>query len=104
VLIAYAARLDRSAADAHGVKLALLGYSIPGAVVAVGVLVAVLAWAARGGGYALLITGSVAALVFGYVVRFMAVGFLSVEAGFARIGENLTAASRVLGASPLRTL
>jgi iron(III) transport system permease protein len=32
------------------------------------------------------------------------VGFLSVEAGFTRIGSNLGAASRTLGASPLRTL
>jgi iron(III) transport system permease protein len=105
VVIAYAARLDRSALTRSASKLALLGYSIPGAVIAVGVLVAVLAVGrlVEGGGV-MLVTGSVAALMFGYVVRFMAVGFLSVEAGLARIGENLTAASRVLGAAPLRTL
>jgi iron(III) transport system permease protein len=105
VVIAYAARLDRSALTRSASKLALLGYSIPGAVIAVGVLVAVLAVGrlVEGGGV-LLVTGSVAALMFGYVVRFMAVGFLSVEAGFSRIGENLTAASRVLGANPMRTL
>jgi iron(III) transport system permease protein len=105
VVLAYAARLDRSPLTRSAGKLALLGYSIPGAVVAVGVLVAVLAVGRLfEGGTALLVTGSVAALVFGYVVRFMAVGFLSVEAGFARVGENLPAASRVLGAPPLRTL
>jgi iron(III) transport system permease protein len=105
VVIAYAARLDRSALTRSASKLALLGYSIPGAVIAVGVLVAVLAVGrlVEGGGV-MLVTGSVAALMFGYVVRFMAVGFLSVEAGFSRIGENLTAASRVLGANPMRTL
>jgi len=105
VVIAYASRLDRSPLTRSAGKLALLGYSIPGAVVAVGVLMAVLAVGRLvEGGTALLITGSAAALVFGYVVRFMAVGYLSVEAGFTRIGENLPAASRVLGASPLRTL
>jgi iron(III) transport system permease protein len=105
VVIAYAARLDRGAVTQAASKLALLGYSIPGAVVAVGVLVAVLGVGrlVEGGGV-WLVTGSVVALVFGYVVRFLAVGFLSVEAGFTRIGENLTAASRVLGATPLRTL
>lgn len=105
VVIAYAARMDRSPLTRAAGKLALLGYSIPGAVVAVGVLVAVLA-AGRlvEGGGAMLVTGSAAALMFGYVVRFLAVGFLSVEAGFTRIGENLSAASRLLGASPLRTL
>jgi iron(III) transport system permease protein len=105
VVIAYAARLDHSPLTRSASKLVLLGYSIPGAVVAVGVLVAVLAVGRLfEGGAALLITGSVAALMFGYVVRFMAVGYLSVEAGFTRVGENLPAASRVLGAPPLRTL
>jgi iron(III) transport system permease protein len=105
VVIAYAARLDRSALTRTASKLALLGYSIPGAVIAVGVLVAVLAVGrlVEGGGV-MLVTGSVVALMFGYVVRFMAVGFLSVESGLARVGENLTAASRVLGATPMRTL
>src|SRR5690606_7849732 len=105
VVIAYAARLDHSPITRSAGKLALLGYSIPGAVIAVGVLVAVLSLArlVEGGG-TLLLTGSAAALVFGYVVRFMAVGFLSVEAGLARVGQNLPAAARVMGASPLRTL
>jgi len=105
VVIAYASRLDRSPLTRSAGKLALLGYSIPGAVVAVGVLMAVLAVGRLvEGGSAFLVTGSAVALVFGYVVRFMAVGYLSVEAGFTRIGENLPAASRVLGASPWRTL
>jgi iron(III) transport system permease protein len=105
VVIAYAARMDRSPLTRSAGKLALLGYSIPGAVVAVGVLVAVLTVGRLvEGGVAFLITGSVIALLFGYLVRFMAVGYLSVEAGFARIGESLPAASRVLGGSPLRTL
>ncbi|MEX2584562.1 MAG: iron ABC transporter permease [Gemmatimonadota bacterium] len=105
VVIAYGARLDRGPLTRSAGKLALLGYSIPGAVVAVGVLVAVLAVGRLfEGGAALLVTGSVVALMFGYLVRFMAVGYLSVEAGFTRIGQNLPAASRVLGAPPLRTL
>jgi iron(III) transport system permease protein len=105
VVIAYAARMDRSPFTRTASKLALLGYSIPGAVVAVGVLVVVISVARLfEGGWGLMITGSVVALVFGYVVRFMAVGYLSVEAGLSRVGENLPAASRMLGASPLRTL
>jgi iron(III) transport system permease protein len=105
VVIAYAGRMDRSRLTRAAGKLTLLGYSVPGAVVAVGVLLVVLTLGrlVEGAG-TYLVTGSVAALVFGYVVRFMAVGYLSVESGFTRIGENLPAASRVLGASPLRTL
>lgn len=105
VVLAYAGRLDRTPLAASAAKIALLGYSIPGAVIAVGVLVTVLA-ADRllTGGTALVLTGGIAALVFAYVVRFMAVGYLSVESGFERIGRNLQAASRTLGASPIRTL
>jgi iron(III) transport system permease protein len=105
LVLTYAGRIDRSPLTRSAAKIALLGYSIPGAVIAVGVLVTVLALdRALTGGAALVLTGGIGALVFAYVVRFMAVGYLSVEAGFARIGSNLGAASRTLGASPLRTL
>src|SRR5690606_243564 len=101
----YAARLDQSPLTRSVSKIALLGYSIPGAVIAVGVLIAVLAVGrVVGGTGSALVTGRVTALVFGYIVRFMAVGYLSVESGFSRVGPSLQAASRVLGAAPLRTL
>lgn len=105
VIVAYASRLDQSPITRSLSKIALLGYSIPGAVIAVGVLIAVLSVGRMlGGTGTLLVTGSVGALLFGYMVRFMAVGYLSVESGFARVGPSLQAASRVLGAAPLRTL
>ena len=105
VVLVYAARLDRDPVTRMAGRLALLGYSIPGAVIAVGVLVAIMGldrFAAGTG--AMLVTTTVVALLFGYTVRFMAVGYLSVDAGFARVSENMTGASRVLGAAPLRTL
>jgi iron(III) transport system permease protein len=105
VVLAYAGRLDRTPLTASAAKLAMLGYSVPGAVVAVGVLVTALALdRTLTGGAALVLTGGLGVLMFAYVVRFMAVGYLSVEAGFTRIGSNLGAASRTLGSSPLRTL
>jgi iron(III) transport system permease protein len=105
VLVVYAGRLERGPITRTAGKLALLGYSVPGAVVAVGVLMVVLSLGRLiDGAGVFLITGSVTALMFGYAVRFMAVGYLSVESGFARIGQNLPAASRVLGAPPMRTL
>lgn len=105
VVLAYAGRLDRTPLASAAAKVALLGYSIPGAVIAVGVMVTVLA-ADRmlTGGSSLVLTGGIVALLFAYVVRFMAVGYLSVESGFTRIGRNLQAASRTLGSSPMRTL
>jgi iron(III) transport system permease protein len=79
------------------------------AVSAVGFLVSVLAvertlGPALGLRPGLLVSGSVIALLFAYLVRFMAVAYLPVEAGFARVGEQLEAASRPVCATPLRTL
>lgn len=104
--LAYASRIDPTVVTRSVTRVALLGYSVPGAVIAVGVLTALLAVDRVLGGQTatLILTGTVAALVFAYVVRFMAVAYLPVEAGFERIGRSIGAASRTLGASPLGTL
>ena len=104
--LAYASRIDPTVLTRSVTRVALLGYSVPGAVIAVGVLTALLTVdRALGGRTAtLVLTGTVAALVFAYVVRFMAVAYLPVEAGFERVGRSIGAASRTLGASPLGTL
>lgn len=52
----------------------------------------------------LLLTGTVAALVFAYVVRFLAVALNPVDSGFERVCGNLDETSRSLGSPPLRTL
>ena len=52
----------------------------------------------------LVLTGSVAALVFAYTVRFLAIALGSLEAGLTRITPNLTAAARTLGRGPVATL
>ena len=49
----------------------------------------------------LLLTGSMAALVFAYLVRFFALALNSVEAGLSKINRNLDDAARVLGRSSL---
>jgi iron(III) transport system permease protein len=105
VPLAFATRIDRTPLIRSLARISLLGYSVPGAVIAVGVLTTTLAVDRfLVGGDSLLLTGTVGALVFAYVVRFMAVAYLPVEAGLEKIGDSLTAASRTLGASPLRTL
>ena len=52
----------------------------------------------------LLLTGSVAALVLAYVIRFMAIAFGTIEAGLTRISPNLDAAARSLGQNSMGTL
>ncbi len=52
----------------------------------------------------LLLTGSLIALVYACVVRFLAVSLQTVEASFARLPRSMDDAARVLGAGSLGTL
>ena len=52
----------------------------------------------------LLLTGSVAALVFAYLARFMTVSLGTIEAGFAKIKPSLEDAASILGLSALARL
>ncbi len=52
----------------------------------------------------LLLTGSIAALIYAYLVRFLAVAFQTVEAGLTRVTPSMDDAARSLGLSPTRTL
>ena len=89
-------------------RLMTIGYAMPGAVIAVGVLSvvnpidgAVTNFAEanlgyRGAGY--LLTGTLIALVYGYSVRFMALGFNSISASVDKVKPTMEAAARTMGA------
>lgn len=109
VLLSYARRLQGGPAIGAAIQAAGFGYAVPGAVIALGILVPMAAidnaldgWlrAAFGISSGLLLTGSVAALLFAYTVRYLAVALNSVEASFARIPPSLDEAARSLGAGP----
>jgi iron(III) transport system permease protein len=113
VVMAYGARLRQTALMRGAVTVASLGYAVPGSVIAVGVLVpfglfdnAVDAWmrARFGISTGLLLSGTVAALVFAYVARFLAVALSTVEAGLARVRPSIEDAARVLGRGPAGSL
>ena len=114
--LAYAARAAERGRSRTMVQIAVrlmsLGYALPGAVVAIGILVPLaqfdngldaLARQLLGVGTGLLLTGSVFALLYGYLVRYFAVAFQSVEAGLARITPAMDASARSLGSSPAQT-
>jgi iron(III) transport system permease protein len=48
----------------------------------------------------LILTGTIAGLLFAYLVRFLAVALNGVEAGFGKINRNLDDAARSLGHRP----
>jgi iron(III) transport system permease protein len=113
LVMAYAARLTRSPLVPAANRLAGLGYAVPGAVIAVGVLVplgrldnALAGWLeqAFGGRFGLLLTGTIAALVYAYLVRLLAVALQTTEAGLAKITPSMEDAARSLGATPARAL
>ncbi len=89
--------------------IAGLGYAVPGVVVAIGVLMP-FAWfdntldsalrASFGVSSGLVLTGSIAGLVFAYTVRYLAVALQSVSAGLERITPSIEAAAKLLGRGP----
>ena len=89
-------------------RLASLGYSIPGAVAAVGILIP-LVWldntinniSLKYFNYStgLLITGTWFALLFAYLVRFLALSMQSIENSFIKISQSIDYAAKVLGRS-----
>ena len=113
VLLAYAGRLHATSPVRLASQFASMGYALPGAVIAVGVLLS-LAWVdhtivpllERGLGrpLGLLLTGSAAGLIVAYLVRFLAVSLQSVEAGLGKISPGLDDAARSLGVGAGGTL
>ncbi len=112
--LAYGVRLSSSRPVKSLAEFATIGYAIPGAVLAVGIvaplgyidrLLDVAATQLLGmPSVGLLLGGTVVSLIVGYTVRFMALGYRTMDAGLARITPGIEGAARTLGASPLRSL
>jgi iron(III) transport system permease protein len=98
LVVAYGVRQSRSPLVAALARVASMGYALPGSVIAVGVL-ALLAWLDRRAG-GLFLVGSLAGLVFAYVVRFLASGYQAVDAGLTRITPSMDMVARSLGVGP----
>jgi iron(III) transport system permease protein len=113
LVVAYAVRRSRRAAAVAVVRVAGLGYAVPGTVLAIGLVTALAtadAWIgavarwATGVPTGLFLTASGAALIYAYVVRFLAIAANGVEAGLANIPTALDDAASVLKADRLRTM
>lgn len=112
LLMGYAARIEKSYLVAAANLVAGMGYAIPGSIIAVGILIPVATFdnvvstwmeAIFGVKTGLLLTGGIAALVFAYLVRFMAVSLQTVQSSFTKITPSMEEASRMLGHGPLFT-
>jgi iron(III) transport system permease protein len=113
LLLGYGRRLHPGTLENSAVRISTMGYAVPGTVIAVGVLMP-LAWLDNAVdslmrayfdiSTGLLLSGTLFALVFAYVVRYLSVAQQSVEAGLARIRPSLDESARSLGSSPGRVL
>ncbi|MGB3495824.1 MAG: iron ABC transporter permease [Elainellaceae cyanobacterium] len=113
LIMAYGRRLQATPVMNTAVRTAALGYAFPGTVIAVGILIpigtidnALDTWMQSTFGIStgLLLSGTITALVFAYLVRFLAVAFNAVESSLARIKPSFDDAARSLGYSPGQTL
>ena len=109
-----AAKLARRGPVSGGaIRLATLGYAIPGTVLALGLLqplgqadlwfnrMTMALWEWQPG---LILSGSMAALLYVYAIRFLAVSHSTLDAAMKKRGESMLAAGRVLGESGLGLL
>jgi len=113
VILAYGQRLCPNWLMALGVRISALGYAIPGSVIAVGIMFPLgqvdnwlNSWLKSNFGVTpgLLLSGTIIALIFAYLVRFLAVAFNPVESSLGKIKPHLDEASRSLGNNATRTL
>ncbi|HSD59640.1 MAG TPA: iron ABC transporter permease, partial [Burkholderiales bacterium] len=113
VLLAYAGRRCTDTPTRVAVRVATLGYALPGAVLAVGIFIPI-AWLDNalvaagerllGIKPGLLIQGTLFAMLVAYIARFMAVGFSPIDSAMQRITRSLDEAAMSLGLTPVRAL
>lgn len=105
MLAAGGARFSGSPLVKRAAHLVTVGYAVPGPVVAIGVLV-MIGWVsgAAGSNPAGLVLLSLTGLVYAYIVRFMALGYGSVDASMEKVTPSTVDAAHTLGATPSRVM
>ena len=109
LVLAFARKERPTALAGRAASFASLGYAVPGAVIAVGVLgpfaaldntIAFLAQHIFGVSTGLVFTGGIAALIFAYSVLYLAVALQSVGAGLERMTPSISGAAKLLARGP----
>ncbi|MAU41880.1 MAG: iron ABC transporter permease [Kordiimonas sp.] len=113
LIFVYARRFSQSPISRLSVRIGTLGYAVPGIVVAVGLIIP-MGWLDNrldhwamdnlGVSTGLIFSGTLAILIFAYLVRFLAVACNGLEASLDKITPSMDAASRSLGLNSLQTL
>ena len=106
-------RTSKTGLNSAPLRLASLGYAVPGTVLAIGVLIFLskadhlindianeMGWATPG----LVLSGSVFAMLAAFVVRFSAVAIGSVESSLSKVSPSLDMAARTMGCNVYQML
>ncbi len=113
IFLAYGVRLKENTLLKSTARFASIGYAVPGAVLAVGVLIPMGKMDVFIQGFlnnvfgistGLFFSGTIAAVTYGYLSRFLALSYGTMEASLMRITPNMDGAARTLGLGPGRTL
>ena len=106
ILLTYSGRRHKGSLNRFWIKVATLGYALPGTVLAVGIVIVVTALdrqvvdllqALSGYEKHTLIHGTMLTVVMAHTVRFMAAGYNSINSAMHRVSANLDEASMLMG-------
>ena len=113
MILAYASRQSQGKINSILPRFATVGYAVPGAVLAVGIFSSSL-WldkqlinsVKRWGGIEMdpILTGSIFAMIFAYLVRFLAVAYKPINSAMKRITSRTEEVGRSLGVSGIRMI
>lgn len=95
-IFTYNLRMNKNKLAEQLTQIAKLGYSIPGAVIAVGILSSFTFFDKA---FDVLINGTIIALIFGFVVRFSAISINNYESGFSKIPTSYDDACKTMNIS-----
>ena len=101
ILLGFSSKYSKSRIINLSNRFASMGYSTPGAVIAMGALILV---GYISNAFNIVLSGTMFLLFFAYIVRFLAVAYQPIESGFEKNCEELNDASKTLGSTPLKSL
>lgn len=112
IIVANSKRISRSLITKVNAKIIVIGYSIPGSVIAIGIIIVFIALDRQLAPFyksvlnidkTLVLSSSIFMLIVAYMIRFMAIGYNAVDAGFEKVGRRFYESSLLLGKSKLQT-
>ncbi|WP_372366236.1 ABC transporter permease [Candidatus Uabimicrobium sp. HlEnr_7] len=105
IVVSYTVKIRTTRMTRYLAAISKSGYTLPAAVVAISAMT-MCKWFDDSLGVltGMILSNTLVALMFGYIVRFLAVTFEPINSGFKNVGHTVTQACFSLGSSPSRTL